>query len=110
MHHADRYRAPRGEVDRDDWVSASEIAGYTYCARAYWLEHVHGAARPAAKDEARLGSGVLHHEAHGRRVKWQRRFLRIAIALLAAAGILLVARRVGHPPSLIEARPSMGTS
>jgi hypothetical protein len=76
-------------VDPDvDWVSASEIAAYEYCARAYWLERVRQVERGAAVD-SRLAAGEAHHRAHGRRVAWQHWLVRAACLLLVTAAVLL---------------------
>jgi hypothetical protein len=81
-------------VVTDDWVSASEIAAYEYCARAYWLECVQHVERPRGT-AARLESGVQHHGAHGRRVAAQQWLVRSAILLLIAAAALVWARARG---------------
>ena len=72
-----------------DWVSASDIAAYEYCARAYWLERVHQVARDA-KADGRLDSGHARHRAHGRRVAAQRWLVRVAIALIVVAMALVL--------------------
>lgn len=76
----------------DDWVSASEIAAYAYCARAYWLECVQQVERPA-QGNARLEAGQAHHRAHGRRVATQRWLIRLAVVLLVAAAAVMWATR-----------------
>jgi hypothetical protein len=92
-----------GRGSRDtNWVSASEIGSYEYCARAYWLEQVQHTERPAANG-SRLADGTGHHRAHGRRVAWQRRLVRAAVVLVCAAILVLVVhatrhwRRTTHP-------------
>lgn len=51
-----------------DWVSASEIGEYMYCARSHWLQRVRRAAQdPTAA--ARLAAGVVAHQAHGAAVE-----------------------------------------
>jgi hypothetical protein len=88
-----------------DWVSASEIAAYTYCARAYWLERVQSVPRPVAGGgggESRLASGTLQHQAHGRRVEWQRWLVRAALVLLAAAAILVGVQRTVRRAQPVE--------
>ncbi|MBM3134298.1 MAG: hypothetical protein FJZ89_03230 [Chloroflexi bacterium] len=67
---------------------ASEIGEYEYCARAWWLGWVRGEERA---DQARLAAGVQRHAQHGQQVivaDWARR---LAIALLALAGLLVLA-------------------
>ncbi len=77
----------------NDWVSPSDIAAYTYCARAYWLERVRHFDRTGAGTE-RLEIGQSQHQLHGRRVAAQRWLVRLAIVLLVgAAGLMWVASR-----------------
>jgi hypothetical protein len=77
----------------DDWVSPSDIATYTYCARAYWLERVRRLVR-TGEGTGRLEIGQLEHQAHGRRVSTQRWLVRLAIVILiAAAGVMWAASR-----------------
>jgi hypothetical protein len=102
MREADRHEDASTDT-RSDWVSASEIAAYTYCARAYWLERVESVPRPAAGGgESRLASGTSQHEAHGRRVAWQRWLVRAALVLLAAAAALLGVQRAWRRAWLVE--------
>ncbi len=68
----------------NDWVSPSDIATYTYCARAYLLERVQQIAR-TGEGMGRLEIGHLEHKSHGRRVSIQRWLVRLAIVLLIAA-------------------------
>lgn len=71
-----------------DWVSASEIASYSYCARAYWLERVVALER-SSEDAERLEAGQAEHAAHGRRVALGQWLVRVAILLLVlAAGLM----------------------
>ena len=80
----------------DDWVSASEIAAFEYCARSYWLDRVRHVRREVESD-ARLERGLAHHVEHGRRVSAQRWMVRVAMGLLAVATVLLaVAAYVGR--------------
>jgi hypothetical protein len=82
-------------------VSASEIGTYEYCARAYWLERVTRTKRPAGTN-SRLTGGTGHHQAHGRRVAWQRRLTGAAAALICAGALLLLvqaATRHGRMPA-----------
>jgi hypothetical protein len=93
MREVDRHEDANTDTG-SEWVSASEIAAYTYCARAYWLERVQSVPRPAGGDvESRLAAGTWQHEAHGRRVAWQRWLVRAALVLLAAAATLLAVQR-----------------
>jgi hypothetical protein len=94
-----------------DWVSASEIAEYQYCARAYWLERVLHVERATPVD-SRLAAGEAHHRAHGRRVAWQHWLVRAACLLLVTAAVLMgihvaTADRppTGRPPSHLPHPP-----
>jgi hypothetical protein len=74
-------------------VSASEIAAFEYCARAYWLERVQSTERDE-ESGTRLAAGVAHHTTHGRTVVVQRWLVRLALALLAlAAGLVWMGSR-----------------
>ncbi len=76
------------------WVRASEVGQYTFCARAWWLQHVRG-VRP--DDEAPLASGRAVHQRHGLQVRGAdvARWLALALILLALLALLL-AITVGH--------------
>jgi hypothetical protein len=77
--------------DTTEWVSASELAAYTYCGRAYWLERVVH-AQVTAPHELRRTAGVDAHNAHGRRVSIARLLRRLAVvaALLVVLALLRV--------------------
>jgi hypothetical protein len=80
--------------DPIDWVSASELAAYTYCGRSYWLERVVRAEIPGGADESRREAGIDAHSAHGRRVfvaRFLRRLAIGAVVILAATLWILVA-------------------
>ena len=77
----------------DDWVSPSDIATYTYCARAYWLERVRGVERTSG-GAGQLEVGRFQHDVHGRRVVLQRWLVRLAVVLLlGAVGLIWAASR-----------------
>jgi hypothetical protein len=76
----------------DNWVSASEIGAFEYCARAYWLQHVREIESTPA-GESRLAEGTIRHEAYGLLVLWQRRLVRAALALLVVAALVALWRR-----------------
>lgn len=93
---------PRGGVllaiDRPpsptDDVTASEIACYAYCAKAWHLQYVLGVdGRPEAS--MRRTVGVAQHRAHGRRVAFLSRLGRrrrlLVTSLLALAALALFA-------------------
>ena len=89
-----------GESDRD--VTASEVAAYAYCAKAWHLRHVLG-REPSRRATARQEAGVTAHERHGiavRRLAWLERRATSLIAwlLVLAAALLALAllwQRVG---------------
>ena len=81
-------RAPR--VD----VSASEVASYVFCAKAWHLEHVMGTA-PSAAGYERRAMGVEAHAAHGASIRsahrvstWLVRGL-VTVLVLALAVLVL---------------------
>ena len=89
-------RAP-GQPESTD-VTASEIACYAYCAKAWHLEHVQ---HVVASDDTsrRREEGVAAHEAHGARIRalgQVRSRTRVIVAVLllvvalATAGALLL--------------------
>ena len=76
-----------------DDVTASEIAAFVYCAKAWHLERVVGALPSAAADRART-AGTTHHVRHGARVRlgsWLGRNERRAIAALLLLALILAA-------------------
>jgi hypothetical protein len=80
--------------DPADWVSASELAAYTYCGRSYWLERVVRVEIPAS-DDARRQAGIDAHSRHGRRVRiarWLRRLALIAVVVLVASLLVIITR------------------
>ena len=87
-----------GERSESSDVTASEIACYAYCAKAWHLEHVQHVVAPA-ETTLRREQGVAAHEAHGASVRalgperGRARFVVAAlllIAALAAAGVILL--------------------
>ena len=67
-----------------DDVTASEIASYTYCAKAWHLEHVVHASPPRDVLERRE-DGVQQHAIHGERLRFENRGVRtrrVAVVLL----------------------------
>jgi hypothetical protein len=77
--------------DPIEWVSASELAAYTYCGRSYWLERVVH-AEVTGPHELRRTAGVDAHAAHGRRVAIARLLRRSAIvaALVMVLALLFL--------------------
>jgi hypothetical protein len=81
--------------DKIEWVSASELAAYAYCGRAYWLERV-VRTEVTAPHEIRRTAGVDAHTAHGRRVataRWLRRLAVVALLIVAISLALILSRR-----------------
>lgn len=77
---------------KDD-VLASEAATYTFCAKAWHLEHV--LRRPASAGAAgRRSAGMITHEEHGTRLeelrRWGPRIVMWTTAFLLLAAVLLV--------------------
>jgi hypothetical protein len=79
-----------GRVAGDD-VTASEIAAFVYCAKAWHLERVVGALPSAAAVRARA-AGTTHHVRHGTGVRvgsWLgRNSRRVVLGLLFLAALL----------------------
>lgn len=78
------------DSDRD--VTASEVASYAYCAKAWHLRYVLG-KEPSRHATARQEAGVSAHESHGtavRRLAWlERRAISLVAGLLLFAAALL---------------------
>jgi hypothetical protein len=74
-------------------VSASEVASYVFCAKAWHLEHVL-AERPSTPSRQRRDEGAEQHSAHGARIARAHRrdatLLRTSLLLLLAAFVALV--------------------
>ena len=75
---------------RGDWVSASDIGTYAFCARAYALGKVQK-VYPRKAGQQRLRCGVSEHGRHGRRYALQRFLRRLGRMLLLAAILFAVA-------------------
>jgi hypothetical protein len=92
-----RAPAPGSQAESTD-VTASEIACYAYCAKAWHLEHVQHVVA-SAETVRRREDGVAAHESHGasvRAIVRERSRSRVVIAALlliaalATAGVLLL--------------------
>ena len=88
---------PRSAPPRDSSadVTASEVASYAYCAKAWHLRYVMD-REPSRQAAVRQQVGVLAHETHGIRVGrlvwWERRApVLIGGLLLAGAAFLALA-------------------
>lgn len=81
-------RGVRTRRSPEDDVTASELAAFAYCAKAWHLENV-GGARPTGEAARRRDTGVSHHANHGTDVvvgAWLgRRAVWLLISLLALA-------------------------
>ena len=68
-------------------IRASEVAEFTYCARAWWLRRVQG-CQPAGRE--RRERGVVLHTRHGQSVQLSTLLLRLALLLCVAAMMLFL--------------------
>ena len=76
---------PRSEGENRD-VTASEIATFTYCAKAWHLEYVQK-AEPSVDARTRRYQGVRKHDLHGRLIRTQSRLEKRRVAI---TGVLLL--------------------
>ena len=60
-------------------IRASEIAGYVYCRRVWWLQRTRGYGPENVRE---LAAGQGYHEAHGRFVRRSFWLQRLAYVLL----------------------------
>ena len=80
------------KVSRKDFVRASALGEYVFCARAWWLRRE--GVEPTRGGEARA-AGTRWHESHGRSVARARRLRLVAavcICLAVALASLLLYR------------------
>lgn len=70
-----------------DWVRASEVGQYSFCARAWWYQHVRGIA---PDDERPLRHGEAAHRQHGVRVQAAELSRWAALLLLGLALVALL--------------------
>jgi hypothetical protein len=70
--------------ENDRVIRASEVGAFAYCAHAWWLGAVEGFD---PEDTDRLDAGRAIHERHGRRVVVSGVLMRLAMWLLALAGL-----------------------
>lgn len=73
--------------DDIEWVSASDIGAYVYCARAYWLQKVRGQEMTEQAQE-RLQQGTDKHHEHGVKYDRQLQIARIGKWVLIAGLIV----------------------
>ena len=73
-------------------VTASEVASYAYCAKAWHLRYVLG-REPSRQASVQQEAGVVAHETHGvavRRLAWlERRATALVVGLLLLGAALL---------------------
>jgi hypothetical protein len=82
--------APRARTAADD-VTASELAAFSYCAKAWHLERVAG-RRPSERATRERDTGIVSHARHGAQVRaggWLRRHSSAAITALLILAVLL---------------------
>ncbi|HEX8149636.1 MAG TPA: hypothetical protein VF591_20830 [Pyrinomonadaceae bacterium] len=75
------------KLSRKDYVRASALGEYVFCARAWWLRRE--GVRPTRGGEARA-AGTRWHESHGRTVARAKR-LRLVAAVCACLALALAA-------------------
>lgn len=78
-----------GRAHPERFVSASELAEYAYCRRAWWLRAVRGAT--SAEQGTRFGDGHRAHARHGAGLRWARAAQRLAWAAALAALVAALA-------------------
>lgn len=72
-------------------VTASELAAFKYCAKAWHLEHVSG-VRPGATAVMRRDAGINNQNGHGAQVRagsWLARYRWPATLMLLVVALLL---------------------
>ncbi len=68
-----------------DYIRASELSEYAFCAQAWWLHRVKGVE---PDDDGQLWAGEVWHANHGRRV-WLAGVLQGAAILVVLASLAL---------------------
>lgn len=66
-----------------DYIRASELSDYAFCARAWWLRRIEGVE---PEDDRALLAGEAWHSGHGRRV-WLAGVLQGAAVLVVLAAV-----------------------
>ena len=80
------------KLSRKDYVRASALGEYVFCARAWWLRRE--GVRPTRGGEARA-AGTRWHESHGRSVARAKR-LRLLAAVCVYLAVALAALMLYH--------------
>jgi hypothetical protein len=81
-----------GDREESADVTASDLAAFAYCAKAWHLERVLGTA-PTTSAAVKRNAGVAAHAQHGRHTMVQddsRRYGRTAIGLLLLAALFIL--------------------
>jgi hypothetical protein len=73
----------------EDDVTASEVAAYTYCAKAWHLERVRQVS-PDARGQYRRAQGTARHVEHGTRLNWLSKYGRWAVRASVASLFLAI--------------------
>ena len=76
------------KLSRKDYVRASALGEYVFCARAWWLRRE--GVEPTRGSEARA-AGTRWHESHGRSVARAKRLRRVAAVCIYLALALALA-------------------
>ena len=82
----------RQKGEHDSEITASELAAFVYCAKAWHLERVLGAAPSTAANERR-DAGIGDHARHGHAVRvgsWLARYCAAVVAGFVLLAILFV--------------------
>ena len=74
-------------MNKDGWLSASEIGNWAYCHRAWWLRYVRG--ETPANEEA-FRRGLVGHVRHATLVRRGERYQQAARVVLFIALLLLL--------------------
>jgi hypothetical protein len=69
-------------VGEERWIRASETQNYSYCARAWWLQHI---LDLDPEERGQMREGVGQHRSHSRRVVGAERVQRIGLYVLLLA-------------------------
>jgi hypothetical protein len=78
----------RRSNSHDPIIRASEIAQYTFCARAWWLGRVKGYR---STNLAVMRRGTARHRTHGRAVEGYHFLRRVAVGMILLAVVALLA-------------------
>lgn len=68
-------------------IQASELAQYSFCQRAWWLDTV---KQLTSANQARLARGATMHTQHGQQVRAALYWHRMGLFLVGSGGLFLV--------------------